>query len=104
MTRPQDLDDRVAARETSRYSHKRVRAGQYALVLVLSRNDVEKLLDRDELVDALADAMADVSANRASMPPRGAAMLSEQDGMLAAMPAFLPSRQALTTKLVSGSP
>jgi ornithine cyclodeaminase len=70
-------------------------------VLVLSRNDVEKLLDRDELVDALADAMADVSANRASMPPRGAAMVSEQDGMLAAMPAFLPSRQTLTTKLVS---
>jgi ornithine cyclodeaminase len=70
-------------------------------VLVLSRGDVEELLDLDELVDALADAMADLSANRASMPPRGAAHVAERDGMLASMPAYLPSRQALTTKLVS---
>lgn len=70
-------------------------------MLVLSHRDVEGLLDLDELVDVLADAMADLSANRASMPPRGAAMVAEHDGMLAAMPAFLPSTQALTTKLVS---
>jgi ornithine cyclodeaminase len=70
-------------------------------VLVLSRADVEDLLDLGDLVNALADAMADLSANRASMPPRGAASVPELEGMLAAMPAYLPSRQALTTKLVS---
>jgi alanine dehydrogenase len=70
-------------------------------VLVLSRLDVETLLDLDELVDAVADAMVDLSAWRASMPPRGAAHVPEHDGMLAVMPAFLPSARALTTKLVS---
>jgi alanine dehydrogenase len=70
-------------------------------VLLLSRHDVEALLDVDELVDALGAAMADLSAGRASTPPRVAAMVPERGGMLAVMPAFLPSARALTTKLVS---
>src|SRR5712691_7291933 len=45
--------------------------------------------------------MADLSAGRASMPPRIAAIVPERDGLLAAMPAYLPSSRALTTKLVS---
>jgi alanine dehydrogenase len=84
-----------------RPAERGVGSGQYALVLVLSRSDVEGLLDLDELVDALADAMADLSAGRSSMPPRGAAIVPERSAMLASMPAFLPSRRALTTKLVS---
>ena len=35
------------------------------------------------------------------MPTRIAAMVSERDGLLAAMPAYLPTAGALTTKLVS---
>lgn len=35
------------------------------------------------------------------MPTRIAAMVSERDGLLAAMPAYLPAAGALTTKLVS---
>jgi ornithine cyclodeaminase len=73
-------------------------------MLVLSRDDVETLLDLDELVDAVAVAMADLSAGRASMPPRGAATVPEHDGMLASMPAYLPSAGALTAKLVSMFP
>src|SRR5438309_3609499 len=45
--------------------------------------------------------MADLSAGRASMPPRIAALVAERDALLAAMPAYLPSAGALTTKLVS---
>src|SRR3954453_6036414 len=67
----------------------------------LSAAEVEALLDLDALVDAVATAMADLSAGLASVPPRIAAMVSERDGLLAAMPAFLPSANALTTKLVS---
>ncbi len=67
---------------------------------MLSRGDVEALLDVDRLVDAVA-AMADLSHGRASMPPRVAASVSERHAMLAAMPAFLPPAGALTTKLVS---
>jgi ornithine cyclodeaminase len=58
-------------------------------------------LDLDELVDALATAMMDLSAGRASMPARVAAGVADRRGLLAAMPAYLPSMSALTTKLVS---
>ena len=70
-------------------------------MLVLTRADVERLLDPDDLRQAVARAMADLSAGRASMPPRIAASVPERDGLLAAMPAYLPSSGALTTKLVS---
>jgi alanine dehydrogenase len=69
-------------------------------ILVLTRDDVRSLLDLDALVDAVAEAMADLSAGRASMPPRTAAVV--RDGtILGVMPAYLPSAGALTTKLVS---
>lgn len=67
---------------------------------VLSRADVESLLDLDELVDCVAAGLADLSAGRASSPPRVAAEISEHDAQLLAMPAFLASG-ALTAKLVS---
>jgi alanine dehydrogenase len=70
-------------------------------MLVLSRREVEQLLDLDALVEAVASAMADLSAGRASMPARGAAEISDRSAVLAAMPAFVPAVGALTTKLVS---
>jgi ornithine cyclodeaminase len=70
-------------------------------VLILSRSDVASLLDLDQLVDAVAAAMDDLSHGRASMPPRIAAAVDGRDALLAAMPAYLPSSGALTTKLVS---
>jgi ornithine cyclodeaminase len=70
-------------------------------ILVLSRADVVPMLDPDALRRAVAGAMADVSAGRVSMPNRVAALVAERDGFLGAMPAFLPSADALTTKLVS---
>jgi ornithine cyclodeaminase len=45
--------------------------------------------------------MADLSAGRASVPPRVAAFVSERDGLLGAMPGYVPSLGALVTKLVS---
>ena len=48
--------------------------------------------------------MADLSAGNASMPPRIAAQVPERDGLLGAMPAFVPSIQVLETKLVSVFP
>jgi len=73
-------------------------------MLVLSRADVEGLLDPRELIDALATAMADLSAGRASMPNRVAAFVPEHEGLLAAMPGYVPALGALTTKLVSPTP
>jgi ornithine cyclodeaminase/alanine dehydrogenase-like protein (mu-crystallin family) len=70
-------------------------------VLVLSSTEVAALLDLDELVDAIAAAMMDLSAGRASMPARVAADVADHHALLGAMPAFLPSARALTAKLVS---
>jgi alanine dehydrogenase len=70
-------------------------------VLVLSRADVERLIDLDRLREAVGVAMADLSAGRVSMPTRIAAIVPERDGKLAAMPAYLPASRALATKLVS---
>jgi alanine dehydrogenase len=70
-------------------------------VLVLDKREVESLLDPDALRAAVGAALADLSAGRASMPTRIAALVPEEDGLLAVMPAYLPSAGALTTKLVS---
>jgi alanine dehydrogenase len=59
-------------------------------MLVLTRTDVEELLDLDALVEALAAAHAGLSAGEASLPPRVAARAGEA-GLLGAMPAYLPS-------------
>lgn len=70
-------------------------------MLVLDKREVESLLDPDALRAAVAAALSDLSAGRASMPTRIAAIVAERDALLAAMPAYLPSAGALTTKLVS---
>jgi alanine dehydrogenase len=70
-------------------------------VLFLSRAEVRELLDLDALIDALADAMSDLSAGRASVPDRIAALVPERDAFLAAMPGYVPSLGALVSKLVS---
>lgn len=73
-------------------------------MLILSRSEVESLLDLERLIDAVADAMVDLSEGRASMPNRVAALVPDPEGILAAMPAYLPSANVLTTKLVSVFP
>jgi ornithine cyclodeaminase len=69
-------------------------------MLVLTRSEVEELLDLDELVEAVAAAQADLSAGLASMPPRIAALVPEVEGLLGVMPAYLPSA-GLACKLVT---
>jgi alanine dehydrogenase len=69
-------------------------------LIFLSEAEVRELLDLDELVDALAAAHRDLSAGEASMPPRIAALVQERQGLLGAMPAYLPSA-GLACKLVT---
>ena len=68
-------------------------------MLVLSRSDVEELLDLDSLLDALAAAHAELSAGQASLVPRMGAFAGET-GILGAMPAYAPS-SGLGCKLVT---
>jgi ornithine cyclodeaminase len=70
-------------------------------VLVLDAGEVTGLLALDALIDALGPAMADLSAGRASVPNRIAAVVPRVDGRLLAMPGHVPSQDALVTKLVT---
>jgi ornithine cyclodeaminase len=71
---------------------------------MLDGSEVERLLDLDLLVDAVADAMADLSAGRASVPERVAAVVAGKDAFLGAMPAYVPGRATLAAKLVTVFP
>jgi ornithine cyclodeaminase/alanine dehydrogenase-like protein (mu-crystallin family) len=69
-------------------------------MLILTQPEVRELLDLDALVDALAAAHADLSAGKASMPPRIAALVDANDALLGVMPSYLPSA-GLACKLVT---
>jgi len=73
-------------------------------MLVLSRRDVEAALDPDRLVDAVAAAMADLSAGNGSFPTRTGADVAEVGGVLIAMPAYLAGAGALAAQLVAMFP
>ena len=68
-------------------------------MLVLTRTDVEELLDLDALLDALAAAHGELSTGQASLVPRMGAF-AEESGILGAMPAYAPS-SGLGCKLVT---
>ena len=79
-------------------------AASIAPMLVLNRNEVEQLLDLDALIDALGPAMAELSGGGVSQPQRIAAQVSEREGNLLVMPAYLPVSKSLAVKLVSVFP
>jgi ornithine cyclodeaminase/alanine dehydrogenase-like protein (mu-crystallin family) len=67
-------------------------------MLVLSQAEVRALLDLDELLGALERALVELSAGRASVPPRTAAFVPGR-GLLGAMPGYVDG--VLAAKLVS---
>jgi ornithine cyclodeaminase/alanine dehydrogenase-like protein (mu-crystallin family) len=69
-----------------------------AEVLVLTADEVRRLLRPHELADALRTALMALSDGTASVPPRGAATIG--DGMLASMPGYVPGL-GLAAKLVA---
>jgi ornithine cyclodeaminase/alanine dehydrogenase-like protein (mu-crystallin family) len=71
-------------------------------LLYLSRADVEKLLDVDAMLDALAKGFVLYSSGVASVPVRTAARVGDHN-LLGVMPGYFPG-VALETKLVSVFP
>jgi ornithine cyclodeaminase/alanine dehydrogenase-like protein (mu-crystallin family) len=67
-------------------------------MLVLNREEVEKLLDLRELIGALERAFVEYSQGRTSVPPRVGARSAA--GLLGAMPGYLPG-VGLEVKVVS---
>src|SRR5438093_331028 len=70
-------------------------------LLYLSRADVERLLDIDAMLEALAAALVAYSSGLASAPPRTAVRVER--GLLGVMPGYVPG-VALESKLVSVFP
>lgn len=71
-------------------------------LLYLSRAEVERLLDVDALIEALAGAFVTFSAGRTSVPPRIGARVADR-GVMGAMVGYVPGA-ALEAKLVSVFP
>ncbi|MHB8587306.1 MAG: ornithine cyclodeaminase family protein [Candidatus Dormibacteraceae bacterium] len=71
-------------------------------LLYLSRAEVERLLDVDSMLDALAKALVVFSSGITSVPPRAGARVGDR-GILGAMPGYVPGI-ALEVKLVSVFP
>jgi alanine dehydrogenase len=66
---------------------------------LIDREAVRARLDPDALLTAVEKALVDVSAGRASVPPRIASFTP--DGLMGAMVAYVPSLNVLAAKLVS---
>jgi alanine dehydrogenase len=73
-------------------------------MLILSQHEVRALLNLDQLIEALAPAMVELSSGAVSMPPRVAAMVLEHEGLLGVMPVYVGSSSTLAAKLVSVYP
>ncbi len=70
-------------------------------LLILDREMVRELLDPQALESAVAGALIELSAGRASIPPRVAPVIAERDAQLLVMAGYLPATHALATKTVS---
>jgi alanine dehydrogenase len=71
-------------------------------LLYLSRADVERLLDIDAMLEALAEALVIFSSGITSVPPRTGARVADH-GLMGAMSGYVPG-VALEVKLVSVFP
>jgi len=67
-------------------------------MLILSRKEVEQLLDPHELLTALEDGFKALSAGKLNVPPRNQVIAPK--GILIGMPAYMPERH-MSVKLVT---
>jgi alanine dehydrogenase len=73
------------------------------MVLILSRSDLERVLDMGEVIHALEDAFKEKADGKAIMPVRSS--VSTPSGTwFGVMPAFLGELNSFTTKIVSVQP
>ncbi len=67
-------------------------------MLILSRDEIQKLLDPHELLGALQTGFKALSANQMNVPPRNQVTMPK--GILLGMPAYMPDKN-ISVKLVS---
>ncbi len=71
------------------------------MTLLLSRLELERLLDVDSVIRVVERGFADYSAGKVQMPVRSAVRVSDPPGTLLLMPCAMTESRALGTKLVS---
>lgn len=74
------------------------------MVLVLTRNDLEKILFIEDAMNALERAFAELAQGHAVMPGRSSIPIRASDGWLGVMPAYLEETGSVSTKIVSVFP
>jgi alanine dehydrogenase len=67
-------------------------------MLILTRKEIETLLDPNELITVLEEGFKAVSANQLNVPPRNQAVAPK--GILIGMPAYMPNK-LMSVKLVT---
>lgn len=67
-------------------------------MLILTRKEIERLLDPNELITVLEEGFKAVSANQLNVPPRNQAIAPK--GILIGMPAYMPNK-LMSVKLVT---
>jgi alanine dehydrogenase len=75
-----------------------------AEMLILSEKEVRRLLDIDELIEALEQAHLQFSTGKAVMPVRQVVPLPQINGRITSMPAYLSENGALGMKVVTFFP
>ncbi|HVH58385.1 MAG TPA: ornithine cyclodeaminase family protein [Vicinamibacterales bacterium] len=69
--------------------------------ILLSEEDVKGLLTMDDLIEGMEIALADFSARNVTQPVRTVLQVGGRPAFYGLMPAYMPSRPALGTKLVT---
>jgi len=71
------------------------------MAILLSEADVRSLVTMDDLIDAMEGALVEFSAREVAQPLRTVLQVGTQKSFFGVMPASMPSRGALGTKLVT---
>jgi ornithine cyclodeaminase/alanine dehydrogenase len=74
------------------------------VTLLLSRSELENLLDVSSVIDAVERGFADFSAGKANMPVRTAIRVQDPPGVMLVMPCAMTESGVLGTKIVSVFP
>jgi ornithine cyclodeaminase/alanine dehydrogenase len=71
------------------------------MVLVLSRSDIEKVLTMKDVIEYVEMAFLELQKGTAILPMRATITLSEKNGWIGVMPAYLGKMGSLSTKIVT---
>jgi alanine dehydrogenase len=71
------------------------------MALLLAEADVKALLTMEDLIETMEIALAEFSSRAVTQPVRTVLQIGEGNAFYGLMPAYLPSRPALGTKLVT---